>query len=442
MKFSGYRGYMLNVLLVIQAFNFADRGALGIVMQDIKAALSLTDTQLGLLAGMAFAFFYSIMGIPIARWADRGNRVTIISLTCALWSLMVALCGAAGGFLQLLLIRVGVAVGEAGCVPAANSLISDTFDRSERPRAFARYMLGGPLSVILGYFVAGWLNEFYGWRITFALVGLPGLVLAAVAAFTLREPRREKEAKVEVSEQPGVWEVLRTLWGNRTFVHLLISFAVMYFFSFGVWQWVPAFFVRAHGLQTGVIGTCFALIWGVGGMLGTFFGGELASRYANNNERLQLTAMAIIVATFGLVVPVIFITDNYVIAFAVMTLAAIAWSSTYGPWFATIQTLVPERMRAMAIAIVFLFANLIGMGIGPLMTGVLSDAFRPWAGDDSLRYALLALCPGYVWAGWHLWRASRLLPNDLPGEADQGRHPASDASLQSRSPPKILPAGR
>src|SRR5688572_19698438 len=153
---------MLVVLLVILASNYADRMALGLVMQDIKIELALSDVELGVLSGIAFAFFYSVMGIPIARWADRGNRVTIIALTTALWSAAVALCGLAGNFVQLLLIRIGVAVGEAGCIPPAHSLIADYFTRAERPRAVAIYMLGGSLSVVVGFFVAGWLNELYG----------------------------------------------------------------------------------------------------------------------------------------------------------------------------------------------------------------------------------------------------------------------------------------
>ena len=162
MRATVYRNYLLTVLLVILAFNYVDRVALGLLLQDIKVDLDLSDTQLGFLSGIAFALFYSVMGIPIARWADRGNRVMIITVTTALWSVAVALCGLAGSFLQLLLIRIGVAVGEAGCIPPAHSLIADYFTRAERPRAVARYMLGGPLSFVIGYFLAGWLNQLCG----------------------------------------------------------------------------------------------------------------------------------------------------------------------------------------------------------------------------------------------------------------------------------------
>jgi MFS transporter, Spinster family, sphingosine-1-phosphate transporter len=406
-----YKHYLLSVLLVIMAFNLVDRQAVGIVLEDLKRDLHLTDTQLGLLNGIAFAAFYSVMGIPIARWADRGNRVAIISLTCALWSVAVALCGAAGSFIQLLAIRIGAAVGEAGCVPPAHSLIADEFSRSERSRAFARYMLGGPLSVVIGYCAAGWLNEFFGWRLTFVILGVPGLMLALLAATTLREPRAQQTAHRKPQE-PGLREIATVLWANRTFMHLLIAFSLMFFFSYGVWQWVPAFFIRSHGLGTGQIGTWFAIVWGAGGLLGTYSGGELAARYAANNERLQLRAMGIAVALVGVLVSCIFIARSHDIAFAIMAIVAIGWSATYGPLFATIQAVVPQEMRAVSIAVVFLFANLIGMGLGPLAAGLISDVLSPRAGAESLRYALLSLAPGYVWAAWHLWRASRTVIED------------------------------
>ncbi len=233
MNQSTYKKYLLGILLVILTCNFLDRSILAIALQDIKADLDLSDTQLGFLSGLAFAAFYSVMGIPIARWADRGNRVTIIALTTALWSVLVALCGAAATFVQILLIRVGVAVGEAGCVPPAHSLIADHFSRAERPRAVSIYMLGGPLSILIGYFLAGWLTQFYGWRMTFLLLGLPGIVLALLAFFTLREPRKLTPTRVSQTAAVPLREVLATLWGNKTFCHLLVAFAIMFFFGQG-----------------------------------------------------------------------------------------------------------------------------------------------------------------------------------------------------------------
>jgi len=406
-----YRQYLLLVLMVILAFNYVDRLALAVMLQDIKHDLLLSDTQLGVLSGIAFALFYSVMGLPLARWADRGNRVAIIAITAALWSVMVALCGAAGSFAQLLLVRVGVAVGEAGCIPPAHSLIADSFTRQERPRAVARYMQGGPLSVVIGYFLAGWLNQAYGWRMTFVLLGLPGLALAALAWFTLSEPRRDigQRAPLEV----GVIAVCSTLWSNKSFRHLLCSVAVVVFFTQGIGQWQPAFFIRSFRLDSGELGSWFTVIWGLGGLVGTYIGGEWAARRAAGNERLQLRAIGLAYAVFAGISAAVYLSPNKYLAFTLLGLAAVGVNTTSGPLFAAIQTLVPERMRAVSVALIYLFANLLGMGLGPLAAGALSDMFNTWAGEESLRYALLALCPGYLWGTWHLWRASRSITGDL-----------------------------
>lgn len=426
---ASYRKYLLTVLLCVLASNFVERSAFGLLLQDIKVELSLSDTQLGLLTGIAFALFYSVMGIPIARWADRGNRVTIISLTTALGSAMVVLCGMTASFVQLLLIRIGVAVGEAGCVSPSNSLVADYFTRAERPRAVAIYMLGSPLSVVIGFFLAGWLSEFYSWRVTLMLLGLPGLALAALVWFTLREPRRgrpmpetasrlatafdpSKSAALS-STQPSLKQVCVTLWANTTFRHLLFCFSVLYFFNYGIWKWQPAFFIRSHGLTIGELGVWFAVIYGFGGLLGTYLGGELASRRAANNERLQLKAMAVVYCGFGIISACVYLSPNHYWAFGLMGVASVGATMVIAPLFATIQTLVPDRMRAMSIALLYLFANLIGMGLGPLAAGALSDSLRPLLGEESLRYALLGLCPGYLWGGWHLWKASTTVTRDL-----------------------------
>lgn len=431
MKHGAYKNYLLTVLLVILASNFVDRLALGLVLQEIKVDLQLSDTQLGLLSGIAFALFYSVMGIPIARWADRGHRVAIISITTAVWSAAVGLCGLAGNFVQLLLIRVGVAVGEAGCIPPAHSLIADYFTRAERPRAFARYMMGGPLSLVIGYFLAGWLNEIYGWRATFMMLGMPGLALAVLAWLTLKEPRfertrmgvpagrRDNSDTALAEAQPAMREVCSTLWASVTFRHMLLCISVIYFFGYGILQWQPAFFVRSFGLQTGELGTWFAVVHGLGGIVGMYWGGELAARRAANNERLQLKAMALVYASFAVISFCMYLSSNRYVAFALMGLAAVGGATATGPLFATIQALVPQRMRSTAIAIIYLFANLIGMGLGPLVAGALSDAYRPMVGEESLRYALLTLSPGYCWCAYHLLLASRTVTRDLEASRER-----------------------
>lgn len=424
MQSTPYRRYLLILLMAILGLAYVDRFALGVLLQDIKVDLHLNDTQLGFLSGIAFALFYSVMGIPIARWADRGDRVVIISLTTALWSVAVALCGTAGSFAQLMLIRVGVAVGEAGAFPSGISLIADYFNRAERPRAVAIYTFGGPLAMIGGYLVAGWLNQLYGWRVTFMLIGAPGLILAAAAWLTLREPRRAKstpegisvaqpKVAIPLDKQPELKAVCATLWANVTFRNLLLCISVLFFFVYGNLQWQPSYFIRSFGLTSGEVGTWFAMIFGVGGLLGTYLGGELASRYAAGNERLQLVAFAIVMVSCGLVSASVFVSSNLHMALGLLGGVSLALYVGCGPLYALIQSLVPDRMRAVSMALVMLFANLIGMGLGPLATGALSDAFHGWAVEESLRYALLTMSPGYLLVAWFAWRASETVARDL-----------------------------
>lgn len=429
--------YLLGLLTIILTLNYTERVALGMAAQNVKVDLSLSDTQLGLLSGIAFALFYSVMGIPIARWADRGNRVTIIWLSTALWSATVALCGIARSFLQLLLMRVVVGVGEAGCIPPAHSLIADFFTRAERPRAVSLYMQGVAVSSVIGYFVAGWLNQFYGWRAMFVLIALPGFVLAAVARFTLREPRRGSftvEAAASLPSPLSTKDVCASLWARATFRHVLCGFSVTCFFSSGTTQWGPVFFVRSFGLQTGELGTWFAVVVGLGSVVGTYLGGEWAARCAANNERLQLYAMAILICLSGIFAAFAYLpvlAPNYYWAFGWLALSNAAAAATNGPTFGVLQTLVPARMRAMSIALVLLFINLVGSGLGPWAVGALSDGLRPWASEESMRYAMLLMCPVCLWGTWHLWSASRVVAHDL--KIDETESAARSSAAQQRA---------
>jgi len=408
------RPILLCLLTLVSAFNAVESLILGLALQDIKVELSLTDTRLGLLSGIAFALFYSVMGIPIARWADRGNRAAVISITTALWGIAVTLCGRAQSFVQLAVTRVGVAVGECGIGPTAQSLIGDWYPREELPRAVATYMLGSPLSYLIGYFLGGWLNDCVGWRKTFMIIGIVGMALAALSLVLLEEPRQGRTGRVTVSPgQMSLTAVASTLWTNRTFRHVLACFSVMYFFGAGTGSWQPTFFVRAFGLSTSELGIWLAIILGAGGMLGMYLGGAWAARKAANNEQLQLKVMAVAFVTFAIALSVAYLATHLYLSLACLAFASMGANAAMGPLFAALQNLVPERMRAVAIAIVFLFANLIGAGLGPLAVGWLSDMLRPWTGEQSLRYALVSMCPGYLWAAWHCWRSSLTVGHDL-----------------------------
>lgn len=426
-----YRRYLLSILLLILTFEKIDIAALGVLLQSIKTSLSLSDTQLGFLTGLSFTLFYSTMGIPIALWADRGNRVLIVSLATGLHCVASAFCGVARSYTQLLLIRVAAAVGEAGGIPPANSLIADYFSRPERAKATATYLLGYPLSSILGYFLAGWVDQLYGWRTTLVVLGAPGAVLAITAWLTLKEPRAPSSGKrpsasprpvnVILSARP-LMDACKALASHRTFRRTLGGYTLVTFFGIGIWLWAPTFFMRSFALDTGEVGSWFAVLWGIGGLAGTFIGGQLASRYAADNETLQFRAMAATFACFAPISAGIFLTHHLYIALALLGITAVANFAIYGPLFAIIQTLFDDRLRATAIATIYLFANLFGIGLGSLVVGGLSDSLRPSLGSESLRYALLILCPGYLFAAWMFIGASSTVATDLErtGRASSG----------------------
>ena len=407
-----YKHYLLALLTVVAAFNYLDRAVLSLLLEPIKEDLELSDSQLGFLTGFAFAVFYAVAGIPIARWADRGNRNTVITATTALWSAMVALCGLVNSYTQLLLVRVGVAVGEAGCVPPAQSLIADYFDRVERPRAMAVYWLCYPISMILGYLGGGWLAESVGWRMTFIVIGVPGVVLAILVKLTLREPRL-KQTKIFVVEQPSFKVVLTTLWQQHSFRQIVTAFCLASFFGIGVVQWLPTFFIRSHGMEIGELGFWFAFAWGLCGMFGTYLGGALATRYAANKEALQMRVLAVLCVLSGSLYVMVYLLPNQYVALAFMSIIAALFAMFNGPVFSMIQSLVNDRMRSVALALTFLFANLIGFGLGPVAVGVLSDLLAPKFGQESLRYALTLFSPGYLWLAYHYWQAGNTIEADI-----------------------------
>lgn len=420
-----YRGYMLWLLTLIVAYSYVDRLALGIVLQDIKTDLQLTDTQLGLLTGVAFALFYSVMGIPIARWADRGNRVTIISLSVAVWSAAVAVCGAANNFIQLLLIRVGIGTGEAGCIPTGFSLIADYFNRGERPRAAAIYGLSGPIACLVGFLLSGWLNSQYGWRLTFLFLGAPGILLAALAWLTLKEPRRVRgigagpDNTLSARALPPLTfkEVFPALWRNKTYRALLLAFSVLSFFGNGILQWQPTFLIRSFGLSSLQAGTWLTLAIGVGGFVGVYLAGELATRFADHNERLQLRGLVVATVGGSLMLALAYLSSSIELTMTFIVLYMVASLAINGPLFAAIQTLMPDRMRAVAFSVLYLCANLIGLGFGPLAVGAFSDAYHPYLGEESLRYALLTLVPTAWWGAWFMWKAGATIGVDVAAAA-------------------------
>lgn len=405
------------ILLVVYIFNFIDRQIVNILAEPIARDLGLSDTQIGLMTGLAFALFYTVLGLPIARYADRPttNRPRLIAVALAMWSAMTALCGMASNFVQLLLARIGVGVGEAGCTPPAHSLISDIVPAERRASALAFYALGIPIGTLLGMLIGGLLADWVGWRRAFFIVGLPGVALAVFVAMWLREPRREGDAAAAALQtpQPPITVAIRSVMGSRAFVLLVAAGSAAAFLAYGKVTWTTIFFQRTHGLTPGEVGFYFGLINGAAGILGTVAGGWLADRYGRTNRRHVLTAPSIGMAVAVPIAILAYQTANWTTALFLLFLPTLLNSLYYGPTYSAAQGLVPLRTRAMAAAVVLFFQNLIGLGLGPLFFGMLSDWLRPEYGDDSVRLvlygaALLGLVPAFFF-----WRCSLRLQSEL-----------------------------
>lgn len=385
---NGYRRYVLVLLTLVYALNFIDRQILVILQESIKVDMDLSDSQLGLLTGFAFAIFYVSVGIPIARWADLGNRRNIVSLAVAVWSGMTALSGFTQNFWQLLLARIGVGVGEAGGSPPSHSMISDYYPVEQRGSALSFYSTGVYLGILFGFLIGGWINSEFGWRVAFFVVGVPGFLVALLVRFTIREPVRGglEGRALEVPATFG--ETLRTLKGFGSFKLFAVAAGLNAFSSYGIGNFTPSFLIRSHGFSSLEVGTSLALITGIGGALGTYMGGVLADRYGANDKRWYLWISGIPAAcSVPLMFTAVFIGDPR-LALGFLFFATMLGAFYLGPTIAISHTLVSPSMRAMASAILFFILNLIGLGLGPLVVGMISDMLAPAYGSESLRYAL------------------------------------------------------
>lgn len=408
----------LGILLVVYIFNFLDRQIVNILAEPIKRDLSLSDTELGLLAGPAFAVFYALLGIPIARYADKegSNRVRLIALSLAVWSAMTAVCGLAQNFVQLLFARIGVGIGEAGCTPAAHSLISDSVVPEKRPSAIAFYGLGVPIGSLLGLIIGGIVNDLYGWRVALMIVGAPGLLLALIVLFFMREPRHLRPvdaAAVTTPARMSTGEATREIFASRAFVYILIASSVVAFLGYGKALWTISFFIRSHGLSTTEAGLSMAVVLGLAGVFGTWLGGKMADIFGVRDKRHILTFPA-----YGMAVaaPILFLgyyMEDWRVAVALLIIPTILNSAYYGPAYACVQGLVRPQARAVAASIMLFGQNLIGLGFGPFLFGVLSDQLAPTYGQESVRHVLY----GAAWLGlipaFFFWRASLRLGREL-----------------------------
>ena len=411
---NAYRNYALFMLMLFYTANYVDRQVLSILLPYIKAELLLSDTQLGFLGGIVFAIFYATLGVPIAIWADRSNRRNIVTMALTLFSVLTVACGYVTNFTQMVVARIGVGVGEAGTGPSSHSMIADMFPPEKRASAMGIYSLGINIGILIGFLVGGWVAQWYGWRAAFMIVGAPGLIIALLVRFTVKEPTRGHADGIVVEGAAiKVGAVFSHLWSQKSFRHLSFGTALAAIGGYAGVIWLPSFLSRSFHMGSGEIGTWLALIIGFSGGAGTFLTGWLADRFGKRDIRWNLWVVAIIMALcFPFSIAVYTTFDKYT-ALMLFIIPAFAGAAYVAPALAMTQALVTLRMRAQASAILFLILNLIGMGLGPQLAGYLSEKYMPAFGQESLRYALLTISVVWIWAALHFVLAARTFKADI-----------------------------
>lgn len=389
----GYVRWLLTLLVLIYTSNFIDRTIVSTLAQAIKKDLSLSDAQLGVLTGLTFALFYTGLGIPLARLAERKNRIVILAVCTALWSAMTAVCGLAQTYWQLLLARTGVGVGEAGFTPCGQSLVADHFPPHQRSSALSIFALGIPLGSMIGAFAGGWIAQHMSWRLAFMIVGAPGLILAALAYFTLKEPPRghSEPDRPASPTAPPLTAVLKTLWSKPSVLLIMVGAGVASIGGYGITGFTPAYFVRAFGFDYAQAGLVAGLVAGVPSGIALLLGGYLSDWIGTGDKRAYgwVPAAGLILAAPLTVIS--FLQGNPIAATVGLMIAGCVQQAYLAPTFGLVNNMVEPRMRATAIAIGAFVWGMIGLGFGPLFVGVMSDRLATglFAGGD-----FAALCPG------------------------------------------------
>jgi MFS family permease len=415
-----YQYYVLFILFVGYAFNVIDRSSvLGIVLPSIKKEIPASNFTMGLLGGAAFAIFYSFLGVPISRLADRWSRVNVLALAVALWSAATATCGLAWNYLSLFTSRAFTAVGEAGGSPPSHSLISDYFPISRRATALAVYAMAVPVGTSIGNAFAGWLNDWVGWRLTFALVGVPGVVLGALIWVTVKEPPRgysDGPSARPRAEAPPFLDVFKFLLARNSFMHMSVAAALHSLVWYSGTIWNNSFFVWSHGLNTTRAGrylAVFSLIGGIGSFAGGYLSDSMSTRKRDQRWYMWVPGIACVV-----MIPFQFaaylsrdLTIVVPITFSMMFLLA---SMFFGPSFAVAQSVATIRMRAVSASVLLFIQTIIGFTLGPAIVGGISDLLKPTVGEGwSIAYPMAGIGIVNLWAAVHYLLAARRYRDDL-----------------------------
>ncbi len=391
-----YRYYVLIMLMLTFMFNITDRMVMSILIEDIKADFTLSDTQIGLLAGTAFTIFYVILGIPAGRLADRTNRKNMVAIAVALWSVMAALCGVAIGFWTLFLARLGVGIGEAGGSPPSVSLITNYFESHELSKAMGIFSVGAVLGPVLGFVAGGLLAEAYGWRWTFIILGLPGVLVGVIIFFTIKEPKRGQIAtretqSTQVTEQEPFMVTMRSLWQNKLFTRVVISQMLAVTASYAFAIWLAPILIRNYEVPVSQIGIYLGIVWVLGGVPGMVLGGFLTDRLSAKNPKWRAWFCSIVLLLSLPLLCLCLLTDNLMWALVLYTFGYGLHSSTQGPAIAMMQSSVAPAERGTASAVGSLATTFLGYFLGPAVVGAISDSLAADHGTLSLNYAVIAI---------------------------------------------------
>lgn len=391
-----------------------DRQLLAVLIEPIKQDLGVSDAAMGALAGTAFAIFHSISTIPIARWADRGIRRSIIAWGVGAWSVFTFLTGFARGFAEIFAVRMGVGIGEAAGAAPAHSLLSDYFPQEKRATALAILVMGGPLGSMVALAGGGWLGEVYGWRTAFFVFGAPGVVLALVIRFLLAEPPRGATEQVGVDASSlSFWGSIKLLWSIRSFRNLVMASALNSSGMYALLIWSVPYLMRVHDLTAAEAGVRIAFANALFAALGTFVAGPVSDRLGTRDVRWlcwlpMVTSAAVLPFGWGFA-----LAPEATLALFFLAPASFLAGTYFGPLYSAIQALAPLRMRALAPACTSMMNNALGLGLAPPFVGWLNDTWTPEFGADAIRYSLSVVLVVHIWAAVHLFLASRTLHTDL-----------------------------
>lgn len=413
------RSVAVVLLFLVSLLNYLDRYVLSVLLPAIKSDLALSDTQLGVLTGVAFTLLYATMGIPIGRLADRRSRKAVIVASVAFWSVATAMCGMARSFLQLALARVAVGVGEAGVTPAALSLMTDLFSPQQRATAVSLYTLGSPIGIFFGFLVGGLLGELYGWRVALLTLSVPGLALAATIVFLLPDPRR-KAATVSVTGQDAPLSIaatLRLILSSPSYRHVTLGAGFFTVGWVGLLSWLPSFYSRSHGLGPGEVGTNLAVVLGISQAIGVIAGGLLSDRMSRADRRWHFRTMLLATLAPMPFYPLMLLWPTPGVSFAFVFVAFLLAAFQGGPQLAIVQSVVRAQDRGVAVAVNLAGVNIIA-GAGTMLIGVVSDVLTPLLGQDALAVSILACVLGFsVLAGLHYWLGTRHIRAEWIDEA-------------------------